>query len=1541
MNNLLERFIKRNNKKRGINITVATIVMFLLSCTGIYAATIIDKNEKKNILHVGIDKNGKNAYELGGSVNAIDGDKLIINGRLEAGNNTQSLEIKSEANNITVENNGFIDGVTIGRDYDSIKTNATFINNGIITNEGNALVIYSNKANVSNYGIIKAGQNESNQTYNGVVLANGATTKNFNNYGIVIDGDGKISSVGASNQQVTMDNGITYTVKNAVDSSSGTAQAIKMNGNLYENYIFNGIDTTISVSEGENKISNSIINVVATKELEDSEYKNNGIEISSGAELGLGSTIVNGNIAINGGTLTLTDANNKINGNVSGTTNNDTIKLGYKVDSNTNYTNLNTILKDSGVDTLKFSDNENIVNVTEIKKSRFNGNYIGGSEADTFIVDGANYTIDGGAGTDTLKLTKEYTGAVSDFSGVTNIETLQLGDGSNTLDISKINGKFTTIKGGEFVNGGSGKNTIKTSTDIGETLTLVGGKGLSVNNILVLDNSKNSIKFDGKLDTSGGDWNIQVNNLKGINSVTLNKENLNGKAKSLELLTNISGKTDTKNFVDLLNASGITYAILLNNNTSNYKDNLVFNGTTLNNKTIFAINYNDSVTMQGKISGQYAFKPLGTFTPTVKVDSSTIFEQNSKVTSVDYNGKESGVNFQVTEGALNLGKLTYKGDKLVYEGTNPFVDGYKYTINGNVQLGFVGLTNLKSGQKFNIDQRNDNIKVNGSISMPSFLKYQDGAFVVKSWDEMNPYGNSNNFLETTYNNMLSKYGQTGSEAITGALNTWSKDALVGYISTGGINQYDFTLDGKTYQNTLLTGSNSNISKEFKITGSSGSITFQNIATSKGLTLATTGGTVNLTDGVSIGGDINFGESSNVNLNVNAYYAGGTASTIKNILGNGNDSNIKLTHVNITGDSSNGKIDLGAGTDTLTLNNVGVNSITGSGKNTLELNQGSNVGTISLSKDKAAKISLMALDVDSSIDNNITVNDGATVGTIDLSSAGNSLVTLNSGKITNVKFGSGNDMLTYNGGNISSVDFGAGDNVLNVRADLDLSNTKISVAEGGTLRNTLNVGKLSSRSTSSEDSVTIGGNFSAFNEVNIQGTTKLNSNLVLSNGTSVNFNGNTVIAGLNTANGVTTTVLDGTKVIGSNGTLLLDTSSVGLNTNISFANIEGMETLAGVESNYVGYSLVKDSNGNYVVEINKDLVSGEDSDIIQAILGTAGLPNELTGSYEEQIKILNVLKEDTKYSTPYAYSNIVSRKTAEMVNNAVMNFDLKADKNQWLAYGSILGSGKEIKDYYTGATGVGSNIDTDIQGAYVQAEYGYTDNTALGFVVAGNKTDSDIGKGSLKGNGAYLGAYVKHNVKENIQVIGGIAYQNNSYESDRVVGDSQKEFRHAKDYSDNTITGYISGKYEYKFSDSLVLEPNTRLNITHVSQDSISENKNETLNIETNKKSFTTVSGETGVDLVKKITTEKGTVKLKAGTSLGYLLSGADGKKVTATMGDAAFDIVTPDQDKTSVKFKVGAQYEKESGVLYNIEGSYITSSKEKEWVVGAGIGYRF
>lgn len=1517
MNNLLERFIKRNNKKRGINITVATIVMFLLSCTGIYAATIIDKNEKENILYVGA--NGANTYKWGnnGIYYNIDSSdsKLIINGRLEAGNNTQSLEISSNAKDVTVENNGFIDGVTVGRDYDSIKTNAKFINNGIITNEGNALVIYSNQANVSNYGIIKAGKNEGTQTYNGVVLANGATTQNFNNYGIVIDGDGKISSVGASNQQVTMDNGITYTVKNAVDSSNGTAQVITMNGTdgnkAFDKYILNGLDETIKVTTTGNTISNSVVNSL-----------DKAINIESGAELGLGSTTVNGNIAINGGTLTLTDINNKINGNVSGTTDNDIIKLGYQVDSNTNYTNLNTILKGSGVDTLKFSDNGNTIDTTKISVV---GKFEGGIGADTFIVDGANYTIDGGSGADTLSLSTAYNSNLSNFKNISNIETLQLANTTNEITIDSNPANFTTIKGG------TGNDSFVLTGNSG--INLIGGSGT---NTLKLNNSLSSINYAGVLGAEGEKWNLVVNNL--TKDVTLTQGNIKGNIESLKIDTGIKTADETTKLVSLLTTYNIENATFNNNQA----DILTFTGTDVKGTRTFTINQGDTVNMSGDITGNYNFKTVGTFTPTINLSSGTTFIEGTKITATN------GINFNIGNGKqLTLGTLTYSNNAFTYSGSNPFDSNTRYTITGNIKLNVSGITGDKLVAGNNLGQvtdstYNNNITVKGNIDIPVFLKYSNGSFFVKSWGEIDSSEGSA-FLEGTYNNMLKQY--SSNEAIKAALNNWSKDGIISYIKGSEITDYTFNLNGQTYKNTLIA--NNGLSKEFKLEGTTGgSITFRDIATSNNLTLNLTGtnqSNILLDENVNIGGDINFGNSENVNLTINAR---STSSTVENILGNDKNSNIKLIHVQIVGNNSNdGKIDLGAGTDTLTLNNVGVNSITGSGKNTLELNQGSNVGTISLSKDSTSAISLMLLDVDSSIDNNITVNDGATVGTIDLSSAGNSSVTLNSGKITNVKFGSGNDMLTYNGGNISKIDFGAGDNVLNVRADLDLSNTKISVAEGGTVRNTLNVGKISVRSTTVKDYLTLSGDFSAFSNINIEGATKLESSSKLAEGTNINLGSNTLIAGINIENGTAKTVLSGANLeAGENSKLIIDTMKADFNTTISLDGITGIENVSKVDTNTIAHIIKENADGTYSVEANKNLISGEGNDLVNGIISSdngEGLFGDITDK-EAQAQLLTDITKDMMYSSPYAYSSIVSRKTAEMINNAVMNFDLKADKNQWLAYGSLLGSGKEIQDYYSGVNNTTSNINTDIYGAYVQAEYGYTDNTALGFVVGANKSDSDIAKSSLDGKGMYLGGYVKHNYSDNLQIIGGLAYQYNSYESDRVAGNSNKTLTYSEKYNDDTITGFVGGKYEYKLSETLTLQPNAKLNITHIMQDGVTESNKEA-SLKANSKNFTNIGTEIGADLVKTINVQNGKVNLKVGTSLTYLITGADKETMRANLisDNTKFDIKTPEQDKTNVKFKVGAQYEKESGVLYNVEGSYITSSKEKEWVVGAGIGYRF
>lgn len=1517
MNNLLERFIKRNNKKRGINITVATIVMFLLSCTGIYAATEINGNlmGEDYTLRIDVD-NGKNKYywKTEGSnttaKNVADDNKVIINGNLTS-KHSHTLRIGDNVEGLTVENNGNIEGVTIGGNTSQTQTtNAILNNNGIITNnDGNAIIVYSESAKVNNYGIIVGKEL-------GVEVAEKITSENvLDNYGIIIDNYGTDKQkISASTEEKS--NGI-YTVKNAVNTKGDAAQAITMPGSkTFDKYILNGINTTISVSGEENSISNSIINSLKTGIL--IETKEN-----TQAKLGLTSTTVNGNIVINNGTLVLNDKNNKINGTIQGNGNSDTIGLGYAI-TDTDSTSLKGILN-STIENLQLSNSSNTINVTKVKELGFNGKYIGGTGADTFIVDGVNYTINGGAGTDTLKLTKGYTGAVSDFSGVTNIETLQLGNGSNELNIENTNG-FTTIKGGA-----TESNKFITTKSIAEgALTLISG----ANSTLYLNNINNAIDFKGKLE--GTDWNIQINNLSTDKLITLS--NLNGVAKTLSVDTAVAGETETNNLVNLLNSSGITYAALVNGGSQN--NNLLFKNTTLNSKSTFSINQYDSVTMQKNITGQYAFRPLGTFTPTVKVDSSTTFEQNSKVTSVDYNGKESGVNFQVTKGALNLGSLKYENGKLVYEGTNPFVDGYKYTINGNVQLGFVGLTNLKSEQKFILNQRNDNIIVNGSISMPSFLKYQDGAFVVKTWSEMNPYGNSNNFLETTYNNMLSKYGQTGSEAITGALNTWSKDALVNYISTGGINQYDFTLtsDGKTYQNTLLTGDNSNISKKFKITGSSGSITFQNIATSEGLTLAITGGTVNLTDGVSIGGDINFGDSSNVNLNVNAYYAGGVASTIKNIIGNGNDSNIKLTHVNITGDSSNGKIDLGAGADILTLNNVGVNSIIGSGKNTIELNQGSNINTIKL-EDNTSTLALNSTFNAIEFNNTITVNGGATVKTIDLTESTNGNVTVNSGSASEIKFGTGNNILTYNGGEIKTVDFGSGEGTFYTRADL----VGVTI-KGDNVKNALVLGD-NTRAAKTEGYLTLSGDFSGVSNIIANTDTKFASDITLRDNTNVNLGVNSLYLGVDYTSG-TGEILSGKTLKVDGGSIVLDTTGVKGNATIELGNIEANSNTT-FESSSLGHEIKIGEDGKAIVSIKETIVSDSvANDIIKDFI-ESGDYEDLMGdmTLEEQEQQLDSLVKEVgnlTYNTPYSYSSILSRKTTEMVNNAIMDSDFTIKKNEWVAFGSVLGSNREMKDYYSGVENINQNIDTDIYGAYVQAEYGYTDNMALGFVVGANKIDSDIGQNSLKGTGAYLGGYSRYDYN-NIQLVAGFGYQHNSYDADRTITLLNKTMNYSKSYGNDTLTGYMGAKYTYEISQDLTLEPNIKLNLTHTMQDGISEGKADSMAIKVDEEKTTTLTSEIGTDLVKSIVVTEGKVKVKAGISLMQIISGADSDNMNGKLAKTGskINITTPDQDKTNVKFKVGAQYEKESGVLYNVEGSYITSSKEKEWVVGVGIGYRF
>ena len=968
---------------------------------------------------------------------------------------------------------------------------------------------------------------------------------------------------------------------------------------------------------------------------------------------------------------------------------------------------------------------------------------------------------------------------------------------------------------------------------------------------------------------------------------------------------------------------------------NNQADILTFTGTDVKGTRTFTINQGDTVNMSGDITGNYNFKTVGTFTPTINLSSGTTFIEGTKITATN------GINFNIGNGKqLTLGTLTYSNNAFTYSGSNPFDSNTRYTITGNIKLNVSGITGDKLVAGNNLGQvtdstYNNNITVKGNIDIPVFLKYSNGSFFVKSWGEIDSSEGSA-FLEGTYNNMLKQY--SSNEAIKAALNNWSKDGIISYIKGSEITDYTFNLNGQTYKNTLIA--NNGLSKEFKLEGTTGgSITFRDIATSNNLTLNLTGtnqSNILLDENVNIGGDINFGNSENVNLTINAR---STSSTVENILGNDKNSNIKLTHVQIVGNNSNdGKIDLGAGTDTLTLNNVGVNSITGSGKNTLELNQGSNINTIKL-EDNTSTLALNSTFNAIEFNNTITVNGGATVKTIDLTESTNGNVTVNSGSASEIKFGTGNNILTYNGGDIKTVDFGSGEGTFYTRADL----VGVTI-KGDNVKNALVLGD-NTRAAKTEGYLTLSGDFSGVSNIIANTDTKFASDITLRDNTNVNLGVNSLYLGVDYTSG-TGEILSGKTLKVDGGSIVLDTTGVKGNATIELGNIEANSNTT-FESSSLGHEIKIGEDGKAIVSIKETIVSDSvANDIIKDFI-ESGDYEDLMGdmTLEEQEQQLDSLVKEVgnlTYNTPYSYSSILSRKTTEMVNNAIMDSDFTIKKNEWVAFGSVLGSNREMKDYYSGVENINQNIDTDIYGAYVQAEYGYTDNMALGFVVGANKTDSDIGQNSLKGTGAYLGGYSRYDYNS-IQLVAGFGYQHNSYDADRTITLLNKTMNYSKSYGNDTLTGYMGAKYTYEISQDLTLEPNIKLNLTHTMQDGISEGKADSMAIKVDEEKTTTLTSEIGTDLVKSIVVTEGKVKVKAGISLMQIISGADSDNMNGKLAKTGskINITTPDQDKTNVKFKVGAQYEKESGVLYNIEGSYITSSKEKEWVVGAGIGYRF
>ena len=369
-------------------------------------------------------------------------------------------------------------------------------------------------------------------------------------------------------------------------------------------------------------------------------------------------------------------------------------------------------------------------------------------------------------------------------------------------------------------------------------------------------------------------------------------------------------------------------------------------------------------------------------------------------------------------------------------------------------------------------------------------------------------------------------------------------------------------------------------------------------------------------------------------------------------------------------------------------------------------------------------------------------------------------------------------------------------------------------------------------------------------------------------------------------------------------------------------------------------------------------------IYHGILSIEDLIESFNVDDDEKLSLFLDYLNNIYAGSPYSYSSELSRKSTGMFRDIVTDNQFKADTGKWMIYGGLTHVDGGTKDTYYGRNSyiydIGSSdidADTKITGAYILGEYGVSDTLTSGIVIGGNRMKSDLSNSSkLEGNAMYLGAFTKKYIG-NLKVTAGAGFQYGDYDADRlainkVASDSAESvIKYSDNYNDMTYDIYLNGRYSHQVGDNLFFEPYATLSYTYIDQDGANEG-NKTLAIETDSKSFDYTVGKVGVDLKKVIPHEKGKNTLSAGVSYTKILDGADEEHITGRFKRGSdFDILVAHKNEHSIGLNAKYALELENGVIFNVKGTYSIerdshngSGKNRtkgEWIVGAGVGYKF
>ena len=566
----------------------------------------------------------------------------------------------------------------------------------------------------------------------------------------------------------------------------------------------------------------------------------------------------------------------------------------------------------------------------------------------------------------------------------------------------------------------------------------------------------------------------------------------------------------------------------------------------------------------------------------------------------------------------------------------------------------------------------------------------------------------------------------------------------------------------------------------------------------------------------------------------------------------------------------------------------------------------------------------------------------------------------------------NDILNINSSiNDISVNAGAGNDTLNILSSIN------GIFDGNSGDNTLNIGAKTQTLSNEKpkDEIVLSGEVKNFKDINLNQNTKLDSKLAITGTNNINIAKDKVLSlGIDfdkkDSNGKVighSLYNKGITVNNNDGNIMVDVAETSKDTLISLGEKDSASKLTNDKNLLISGSTNHDiaydkDSGDVKVNVKEHFIGKEEEvkyghldKIYQSIysadkVGLMAPSSTLKDkTKDEAIEAQLEFYGKIYHSTPYAYTHKISKKSAELITDSLMLNDGMPEVNSWRFGGSIAGRELENSEnfygnnYYNGIDVGNTEVkaETNIYGAYAFGEYGFEEGKAVGFAVAGSKSDTDIQGSSLKGNNAFVSAYVKQDIN-NVNMIAGIGYQRGFYDATRNVSNAYQSMQVEKDFEDNTFVGYFGAKYRYDFGNNFYLEPNGELRLTYSVQDDIKEDNRGDLSIEVDNKDFTSVDGELGVNLGKRIATENGVLNLKAGVSVNYALLGNDEEYLNARITGSTkdFEIISPeDEDRAKVNVLLKAEYQANNGMYYDVH--YKTTTDNDDYSVGFGVGYKF